>query len=159
MSSPFSVRTKRGTEESIEALERAATWLRRVDNNDVSGSLDKSISELIADLDDASADLTKEHRKHIVEREVENFVVNRQDEVLTIITGTLDERVSGLETVSEYISDEFGYIDMPQLSKDELLWLVAHEVIEQKNSQYGPEDYDDLYASELETLGTSPPEA
>jgi hypothetical protein len=156
MSSPFSVETKRGTEESIEALGRASTWLRRVSGHDISGSLDDSISEITTELDEAQEELIAQHQHDIVDREVDNFVVNYPDEVLTILNGDLDERVSGLEHVKEYISDDFGYVDMPSLTKENLLWLVAQKVVEKKNSRVGPEEYEELTGSEIETLGSEP---
>ena len=157
MSSPFSPRTKKGTEETIEALSHSMKWLSLIDtHNDVT---DIDIQSFDSQLQQKQKELIENHQVKTTEVAVDNFVFNHEGKVEQILCGGLDDKVSALNTLQNYINDDFGYVDAPSLNKENLLWLVAQEVLKKSESPYGLEDLSPeevIGIEELESLGTQP---
>lgn len=130
MSSPFSPKTKRGTEETIEALNRTVYWASKIDTkNDAT----KVTTDFVEELNKEEERLRTKHKIKNTERAVGNFVFNQYGKVQEILCGDLDTKVSALGDLSRYINEEFGYIRPPKLDKEELLWLTAREVQRKKD--------------------------
>jgi hypothetical protein len=156
MSSPYSRETQKGTEESIEAIDHATQWLSRISSNDISGKVDPSVSEMSTELLNAKEELISDYTDHTIETAIDNFVNNQQETVIQMLTGDIDTKVSAIREAQEYIGNNFGYVRMPSFSKENILWLTAQEVLDEKESQYGPEEYNSLDKTDLESLGTKP---
>lgn len=145
MSSPYSPDTKRGTtEESIEAIARATEWMRRIDQRNNGLEVDRgdlNIDGFVSELNETQKELRQYRKVKTTERAVENFVYNHENKVTDILCGTLDEKVAALSELDSSITDEFGYVSPPSLSKENLLWLVAREVEYHQHRQQGLADY------------------
>lgn len=150
MSSPFSLETNRGTEETIEALHRASVWASRIDSKNDATELDTSFIEELNKEEDR---LKSKYKIKNTEVATDNFVFNNTQEVLKILSDDLDKKYEGLERFNEYISDQFGYVSEPSLSKEELIWLVSKEV--QHRREY-VDEYDVFDDEFLLELGSKP---
>lgn len=153
MSSPYSRETKRGTEESIEAMERARTWLSRIDTrNDATnlelGSIDDDLSSEIERLE-------KQQKISVTELAVDNFVFNNHERVEAVLTGDLDEKSNAIRDVKDSITEQFGRVTAPSLSKENVLWLVAQEV-QSKHINGVTDYYDHLSNLDFESMGKCP---
>lgn len=150
MSSPFSLKTKRGTEETIEALRRTSVWASRIDTKNDATELNTSFIEKINKEEER---LRTKYKIKNTEVATDNFVFNNTEEVLEILSDDLDKKYEGLEEFNEYISDQFGYVSKPSLSREELIWLVTQEVQDKKEyiDEYGV--FDDEF---LLKLGSRP---
>lgn len=142
MSSPFSRTTKRGLEETIEALDRTVEWASRIDTKNDADNLDTGF---INDLEAEEKRLTKKCKIQTVEVATENFVVNNPDVVDDILYGDLTDKSAGMNEFKAYIDDQFGYVEPPSLNKENLLWLIAKESSHQDipNSGKPPELWKD----------------
>lgn len=150
MSSPFSRETQKGTEETIEALKMASVWGSRIDTKNEATGID---AEFIDDLNEEENRLREKYKIKNTEVATDNFVFNNVDTVLKILSDDLDQKVSALHEFSEYVSNEFGYVSAPSLSKEEMIWLISEEV--QKRKDY-IEEYQDFSDDKLRNLGNTP---
>jgi len=155
MSSPFSRETKKGTEESIEAISRSLRWINRIDTKNEATNLD--IKNITNDLQEEKSRLTAEYKNRTIMREIDNFVVNNPQRVEDALFAGLDARVEALNEIKSYVEENFGYVEMPSLSKENIAWLVASKVNE-KQGNFGPDEYkNDLFDSaDLNDIGTKP---
>lgn len=153
MSSPFSRETKRGTEESIEAISRAQTWLHRIDTKNDATEL--NLDEFLEELHTEKERVKEEYIERRIQTSIENFVVNHPETVIEILTG--ENRRSGTSTVSQYISEDFGYVRMPELTEENIVWLVAQKVRNERKSSYTSEyESDVLDTVYLNDIGKQP---
>lgn len=125
MSSPYSLKTKKGIEEDIEAISRAVTWMSRANRG---SEVNIDISDTISDLNVEEECLRELHKKKSTEIAIDNFVFNKEEKVDDIFFGDLDEKVSAIKEVKSYIQENFGYISPYNLSKEEVIWLVSREL-------------------------------
>lgn len=153
MSSPYSLETKRGTEESIEAMEHARTWLSRIDTRNDATNL--NLEDIDSQLSSEIERLEEYQRIKVTEVAIDNFVFNHEDEVERILTGDLDEKVSLLNSVHTNIKDEFGWVSPPSLSKENILWFIAQEV-RNRHIEGVTDYYDHLSDMDLTTVGDRP---
>lgn len=156
MSSPYNPETKRGTEETLEAIARTKTWASRIDtSNDVN---DVDISGFINELKEEETKLREEYRVHTTEVAIDNFVFNQEETVKQILCGNLDDKVSAIKDLQSYIADDFGRESTLSLSKEELMWLVAKEVQYHVNSNHGLDAYDEepFESMNLNSVGEIP---
>lgn len=130
MSSPYSRETKSGTEETIEALKRTTVWASRIDTKNDATKVD---TDFVEQLNQEEQRLRNKHKIKTTELAVDNFVFNQIETTQKILCGDLDEKVSALRQLKNYINDEFGYVNPPKLSKEQLLWLTAREVQRQQD--------------------------
>lgn len=137
MSSPYSRKTNKGTEEDIEAISRSITWMSRANRG---SEVNIDISETVSDLRDEEDRLRELHKKKSTEFAIDNFVFNEEEKVDKIFFGNLDEKVSSIRKVKSYIEENFGYVSSYSLSKEEVIWLVSREVQHRINSR-GPDLY------------------
>lgn len=156
MSSPFSRETKRGTEESIEALYRAAVWLGRIDTKNDATEI--SVSKFADELDTERERITNKYQTKNTERVIDNYVFNHEEQVEMLVSGSLDEKVSVLSELKTKLADEFGYVSPPSLSKENLLWLVAQELQHRHLSNSRTDMYSSITESDVEMLGEEPTE-
>lgn len=152
MSSPFSLETKRGTEETIEALHRTAVWASRIDTTNDATEIDTSF---VQELNEEEERLKRKYKIKNTERTTDNFVFNHCETVKQILCGDLDEKVSGLEEFRSHLSDEFGYVSPPSLTKEQLLWLLSRQVLTHRGriDEYSNGEMDDI---DLENQGERP---
>ena len=152
MSSPFSLKTKRGTEETIEAIERTTDWAHRIDTKNDATEID---TDFIKELNQEEQRLRTQHKIKTTETAIDNFVFNEREETKAILCGNLDEKSNALRQLKEYINEEFGYVEPPQLNKENRVWLIAQEV---QRQQERIEQYKQLPVSnaELSDLGQTP---
>lgn len=155
MSSPFSPRTKRGTEETLEALSRTREWASRIDTKNDATNVS---TDFVEELREEEERLREKYRIKTTEVAIDNFVFNQEDTVIQILCGNLDEKVSALGELDSYIDDEFGSERPIDLSKEELVWLVAQEVKYHQGRQHGIDEYDDepLASMDLSSEGEQP---
>lgn len=153
MSSPFEPGTKKGMEETIQAIKRTTVWAGRIDTkNDLSkADVDVDIGSFISELNDAEDELRERYRIKTTEVSIDNFVFNQEDKVEDILCGDLDTRVAVLSDLDDYIADDFGYIRPLSLSKEEMLWLVAQEVqYHQEGTSHGVDAYNEAPFTDLD---------
>lgn len=157
MSSPFSPRTKRGTEETLEALSRTREWASRIDTKNDATNVN---TDFVDDLREEEERLREKYRIKTTEVAIDNFVFNQEDTVIQILCGNLDEKVSALGELDSYIDDDFGSERPLDLSKEELVWLVAQEVKYHQESSHGVDEYDEepLASMNLSSEGERPSE-
>jgi hypothetical protein len=141
MSSPFLPETNRGTEETLEALDRTISWASRI-NTDEQG-LEMDVSSFISQLQNC---VRERYIGQTIEREVDNFVFNNSDEVKRILTGNLDEKVESLKKLEEYLEDNFGYVTPPTFTKEELVWLVSQQLVSYSNP---PSEYEEAFVEKI----------
>lgn len=155
MSSPFSLETKGASEKSIEALSRTREWAARINTTSEVEDLDMIFVE---DLKEAEENLREKYRIRNTEVEVDNFVFNHPDAVENILCGNLTSRTNELDNLENYISEAFGYVKPLDLSLDELVWLVAQEVMYHQESTYGVDKYDEdkFTGVDIENMGEQP---
>lgn len=144
MSSPFLPETNRGTEETLEALDRTISWASRI-NTDEQG-LEMDVSSFISQLQNCEEDVREIYICQTIEREVDNFVFNNSDEVKRILTGNLDEKVECLENLEEYLEENFGYVAPPNFTKEELIWLVSQQLVSYSNP---PSEYEEAFIEKV----------
>lgn len=161
MSSPFEPGTKKGMEETIQAIRRATEWAGRIDTkNDLSkADVDVDVNEFISEMNDAEDELRERHRIKTTELSIDNFVFNQEDKVEDILFGNLDTRVSVLNDLEDYIEDDFGYVRPLSLSKEEMIWLVAQEVkYHQESTSHGVDAYleEPFESLDCDSCGTRP---
>lgn len=156
MSSPFSPETKPGTEETIEALDRLVDWAARIDakNHDV----DVNVEKLIDDALNSERKVRRRYRVKKTEMEIDNFVWNHPSLVEDILVGSESERADALESIDEYVSAKFGYVNPLSLDGGRYVWLVAQEVFQHQSSPnsidvYSESPFDEI---DLEDMGTVP---
>lgn len=156
MSSPFSPKTKRGTEETIEAIHQAITWLSRIDEKN--HSLDSDIDTLMNDLRSDRENIETKYKIKTIEVALDNFVYNNIDTTKDILEGDLDSRVSAISELEEYIYKQFGYVNPIDLSMEEMIWLVSQELKHSQSRKYSHNGYDDIDLSEtaLQNMGERP---
>jgi hypothetical protein len=144
MSSPFSLKTKRGTEETIEALNRTVYWASKIDTtNDAT----EVTTDFVEELNKEEERLRRKHKIKNTERAIDNFVFNQYEKVQKILCGDLDTKVSAIGELNSYINEEFGYVNPP--NKEELLWLTAQEVHRKKDRM---EEYSEKPVSNIQLL-------
>lgn len=157
MSSPFEPETKKGVEESLEAMRRTTTWAGRIDSHDVEGDID--ISGFISDLEEERERLLNHYRLSNTERAIDNFVVNQIDVVVDIFTGNLDTKVEKLKEVRDYVNNEFGYIRPFDLTRENYLWLLAQEVSKKVDREFIDEYTEEPFSSmDFDSVGEQPPQ-
>lgn len=156
MSSPFRRETKRGTEESIEAMYRASVWLGRVDTTN--DATDISVSEFANELDAERDRIKNLYQTKNTERVIDNYVFNNEDQVELVVSGSLDEKVSVLSELKSTLTDEFGYVSPPSLSKENLVWLVAQELQDRHLSDSRTDMYNSITESDVADIGEVPTE-
>lgn len=154
MSSPFGPETKRGTEETLEAISRTRRWASRIDTKNDVPELD--VNDFVAELEHQEEELRSKYKLKTTEVSIDNFVFNQEDTVIRILSGDLDEKVDAIETLQNYINDDFGRESPPDLSKEELMWLVAQEVSYHIESAHGLEIYEEELDIDLDSVGSVP---
>jgi len=155
MSSPFSRKTKRGTEETLEALSQTITWASRIDTKNDATEIDL---DFVDELHEEEERLREVYRIKTTEVEIDNFVFNHIELVTDILCGNLDDQVDALNSCEEYIAEEFGSEKPLSLTKEELSWLVAREVEYHQNSTNGLEEYSEspIADVDLQNMGEKP---
>lgn len=133
MTSPYSHETKRGMEETIEAINRTASWASRIDTRNGATELDTGFIDKLTEEEER---LRFEYKTKTTEIAVDNFVANERQAVQSILCGDLDEKVSELDKLSDYISEQFGYVQPLEFDKEELLWLVSTQVQRSRVKDY-----------------------
>lgn len=154
MSSPFEPGTKGKTEESIQAIERTLQWASRIDTNNDLTSVD--VEGFTTELRTELETLRRDYRIKTTERSIDNFVFNHEETVSEIMCGNLDAKVSAVRELESYISDEFGYEDPLDLSKENLLWLVAQQVKKHVTSSRGMYSGEPYESMDLDSEGERP---
>lgn len=156
MSSPYDARTKRGTEETLEAIDRAQRWISRIDTSNDATNLDAST--FLDELSSEEDRLREKYRIKTTEVAVDNFVFNNESLVEDILCGDLDEKVAALDELESYINDDFGRENPYSLSKEELAWLVAQEVKSHVDSSTGLDIYSEepVRSVDLDDVGSQP---
>lgn len=155
MSSPFDPETKRGTEESLEAISRTVKWASRIDTtNDVT---ETDVSTFIKELQNEREELLEKYQIKTTEVAIDNFVSNQEEKVISILTGDFEEKYEVLNELEEYIANYFGYVSPLSLDKKELLWLVAQEVKYHRGGSFGVDEYDEeLNSVNIDSQGERP---
>ena len=156
MSSPFSLETNKGTEESIEAISRSLRWINRIDTRNEATNLD--VKNITKDLQEEKTRLTEEYKHKTIMREIDNFVVNNPQRVQDALFAGLDARVDALNEIKSYVEEHFGYVEMPSLSKENISWLVADRVKKKQDGNFGPNEYESepFASADLNGIGTEP---
>jgi len=156
MSSPFSLETNKGTEESIEAISRSLRWIDRIDTKNEATNLD--VKNITDDLQEEKTRLTEEYKHKTIMREIDNFVVNNPQRVEYALFAGLDARVDALNEIKSYVEKHFGYVEMPSLSKENISWLVADRVKKKQDGNFGPNEYENepFASADLTSIGTKP---
>lgn len=156
MSSPYQPETKRGTEETLEAIDRTAEWASRIDNsNDISGV---NVGEFLEELYEEEDRIREKYRVKTMEISIDNFVFNQEEIVENILCGDLDKKVSAIRELQSYIENDFGRENPVSLSKEELMWIVAQEVKRNRKNNYGRDFYDKSSFEEIDfdSVGSRP---
>lgn len=102
--------------------------------------------------------LLNKYQMKTTEVAIDNFVFNHEGNIEAILCGDFEERYEMLGGLSNYISEEFGYVEPLSLDKKELLWLVAREVEYHRSSPHGVDAYDEepFDSVDLDSLGEWP---
>lgn len=154
MSSPYSRETKSG-EKTIESIKRAVSWMSRANRGN---DMNIDISSVISDMNEEEERLREEYKKKTTEFAIDNLVFNEIDIVRDIFLGNIDEKVGAINKTQSYINEDFGYVRPYNLSKEEIIWLVAEELKYKIDSRYSPDEYskDEFTNLDLDEYGEKP---
>lgn len=142
-------------EKKLDTISSAISSFIDLKNEVTLDSAD--IPNTIEELEEKRDEIKEDYIQRTIEREVDNFVANNSEEVVKALTGTLDEKVSELNSFHEYLNRTFGDYQYKQnFSREELLWMLAQEIPHHYDSQHNSYEVTIQENVDLESVGEVP---